>query len=120
LNTYGTVGVKEESLQPSNFVLYQNYPNPFNPETKIRYSVIGPQGLLRSSQHVSLKIYDVLGREVATLVDEVKEAGVHNSEFRIYGELRRTIPHSELSSGVYFYQLRAGSYVETKKMLLLR
>lgn len=88
---------------PTKFELLQNYPNPFNPSTKISWQ--SPV-----SSHQSLKIYDVLGNEVATLVDEYKEAGNYEVEFDA----------SKLSSGIYFYKLRAGSFVETKKMILLR
>jgi hypothetical protein len=90
---------------PKNFILYQNYPNPFNPTTVIKFHI-------PHSEFITLKVYDVLGREVATLVDEVKESGKHNSEFHI--------PNSTFSSGIYFYQLRAGSFVETRKMVLMR
>ena len=87
----------------SSFVLSQNYPNPFNPTTNIGFRVAN-FGL------VTLKIYDVLGKEVATLVNEYKSAGEYKVEFDA----------SVLPSGVYFYQLKAGSFVETKKMVLLR
>jgi len=86
-----------------DFSLAQNYPNPFNPSTVIRYSV-------SSAQLVTLKIYDVLGREVATLVNEDKPSGNYEVEFNA----------SKFSSGIYFYQLTAGDFHETKKMLLLR
>jgi ligand-binding sensor domain-containing protein len=87
------------------FSLYQNYPNPFNPSTVISYQ-------LSAVSYVTLKVFDILGKEIETLVDEVLEPGIHHSTFHI--------PHSALSSGVYFYQLRVGSFVETKKMILLR
>lgn len=93
---------KEEPL-PALFYLEQNYPNPFNPSTVISWQ--SPVG----SRQV-LKVFDVLGKEVATLVDEYKPAGMHNVQFTI----------NNLASGVYFYQLKAGSFVETKKMILLR
>ena len=86
-----------------NFSLAQNYPNPFNPSTVIRYSV-------SSAQLVTLKIYDVLGREVKTLVNEEKPSGSYEIEFNA----------SNFSSGIYFYQLTAGDFRETKKMILLR
>jgi hypothetical protein len=85
------------------FELMQNYPNPFNPTTKISW-----QSPVSSWQ--TLKVYDVLGNEVATLVNEEKEAGYHSIDFNA----------SELPSGVYFYQLKAGSFMETKKMMLLK
>jgi hypothetical protein len=93
----------DEVNPPSTFELYQNYPNPFNPSTKIswQYPVAG---------HQSIKVYDVLGNEVATLVDEHKTAGSYEVEFDA----------SNLSSGVYLYKLQAGNFVETKKMILLK
>ncbi|NWG28536.1 MAG: T9SS type A sorting domain-containing protein [Ignavibacteriaceae bacterium] len=88
---------------PSEFLLYQNYPNPFNPSTKISW-----QSPVGSEQ--TLKIYDILGNEVSTLVNEFMEAGNYEIEFNA----------STLPSGVYFYQLRAGDYLQTRKMLLLK
>ena len=92
---------------PDTYELAQNYPNPFNPITKIRYSIpnVG-SGLAQTV----LKVYDVLGNEVATLVDEFREAGSYEVEFDA----------SSLSSGIYFYKLHSGSFVEIKKMLLLK
>ena len=90
------------------FSLSQNYPNPFNPVTKIKYSI--PQNLRRETGNVSLKIYDVLGREITTLVNEEKPAGEYEVEFN----------GSNLPSGIYFYQLNAGVFTETKKMILLK
>ncbi len=99
-------GVNEViELMPSTFKLAQNYPNPFNPSTVINYQ-------LPVSGHVSLKVYDMLGREVTTLVDEFQNAGTHNSQFSIL--------NSQLSSGIYFYTIRAGNFVQTKKMMLLK
>ncbi len=98
-----TTSVYEEIEFPSSFYLSQNYPNPFNPGTVISWQ--SPVGSLQS-----LKVYDVLGREVAALVNEFKEAGKHSVEFDAAG----------LPSGVYFYRLNAGSFSETKKMILLR
>jgi hypothetical protein len=96
-------GIEEESLLPTRYLLYQNYPNPFNPITTIKYQI--PEAGI-----VSLKIYDILGRDIATLVNEEKPAGFYEYDFNA----------SDLSSGVYLYQLKAGSYVESKKMLLLK
>ncbi|MFA5804914.1 MAG: T9SS type A sorting domain-containing protein [Melioribacteraceae bacterium] len=102
----GPTGVNEPiELLPSSFSLEQNYPNPFNPSTVISYQ-------LPVAGHVSLKVFDMLGREVATLIDEFQQAGKYNSQFSIL--------NSELSSGVYFYTLTAGNKIETKKMLLLK
>lgn len=92
----------EEKL-PETFNLFQNYPNPFNPSTKISWQ--SPVG-----SHQTLKVFDVLGNEIANLVDEYKPAGTYEVEFNAI----------KLSSGVYFYKLQAGSFVETKKMILLR
>ena len=90
------------------FYLDQNYPNPFNPSTKIKYSI----PIVGTSDRVSvqLKVYDVLGNQIATLVNEERSAGVYEVEFDA----------SNLSSGVYFYTLSAGNYFDTKKMILLR
>ncbi|MBK6912342.1 MAG: T9SS type A sorting domain-containing protein [Ignavibacteriales bacterium] len=116
-NIYGKVvgwdwnGVTSVSDQgnnlPKEYVLEQNYPNPFNPGTKIKFSIpnVGT-GLAMSV----LKVYDVLGREVATLVNEEKPAGSYEVEFDA----------SKLSSGVYYYKLSAGSFVETRKMILMK
>jgi hypothetical protein len=88
---------------PKKYLLYQNYSNPFNPTTKISW-----QSPVSSRQ--VLKVFDVLGNEVATLVDEYKPAGSYELEF----------DGSKLTSGVYFYQLKAGNYVDTKKMVLMK
>lgn len=88
---------------PIEFSLEQNYPNPFNPSTSIQYTI-------SSKQNVQLLVYNVLGKEVAILVNEEKPAGNYEVNFDA----------SKLSSGVYFYQLQAGSFVETKKMILIR
>ena len=97
-------GVENEGSEvPSQFILEQNYPNPFNPSTTISIS-------LPSSEFVTLKVYDVLGNEVATLVNEEKPAGSYEVEFVANG----------LSSGIYFYKITAGSFIETKKLILLR
>jgi photosystem II stability/assembly factor-like uncharacterized protein len=85
------------------FQISQNYPNPFNPSTSIRYAI-------SSRQFVSLRVYDVLGKEIAALVNEEKNAGSYETEFNA----------SHLASGIYYYRLRAGDYVETKKMLMIK
>jgi len=96
---------------PDEFVLYQNYPNPFNPSTKIKYSV--PSVGTSFMKFVQIKVYDLLGNEVATLVNEEKQSGTYEVEFN-------TSQSSNTSSGVYFYQLRAGNQIITKKMLLVK
>ena len=105
----GVTFIEDENdfMQPTAFYLSQNYPNPFNPSTKISWQspVSGWQ---------TLKVYDVLGKEVATLVNEYKPAGSYEVEFK------STVGSHQLANGVYFYQLKAGDYVETKKMILLK
>lgn len=95
---------KGESI-PAEFHLEQNYPNPFNPTTEIRYEI-------KNAAYVTLKVYDMLGRELVNLVDEYKQAGSYISQFSIF--------NSQFSSGVYLYTLKAGNYSETKKMILLK
>jgi photosystem II stability/assembly factor-like uncharacterized protein len=97
------VDEKERGTNPTNFILLQNYPNPFNPSTKISW-----QSPISSWQ--ILKVYGVLGNEVATLVDEYKPAGSYEVEFDARG----------LTSGIYFYTLQAGSYTQTKKLILMK
>ncbi len=100
--SYGTpASVIYENDLPLGFNLYQNYPNPFNPSTIINYS-------LPVSRHVTLKVFDILGREVAEIVNEQKETGTHAVVFDA----------SNLMSGIYFYQIRAGKYTETRKLIL--
>jgi hypothetical protein len=98
----------EVDFTPKEFVLYQNYPNPFNPNTVIRFEI--PGQARNDNVLVTLKIYDILGNEVATLVNEEKQAGVYEVEFDA----------SSLASGMYLYKLQAGGFVQTKKMILLR
>ena len=106
--------VKSEGDHPENFELFQNYPNPFNPSTKIKYSIpdVGTSFLSASSgmKFVQLKIYDTLGNEIATLVNERKPAGTYEVEFSA----------KNLPSGIYYCTIRAGEFTQTKKMVLLR
>lgn len=103
-STGGVTIVNDEvTLIPEGFLLSQNYPNPFNPTTTITYEI--PE-----RGYVILKVYDILGREVTTLVNEEKPAGIYEVQFI----------GNELTSGIYFYQINAGEYSETKKMILLR
>src|SRR3990170_658790 len=96
-------------LRPTEFTLDQNYPNPFNPTTTIRYA-IPHLGEDERGGFVTLKVYDVLGNEVSTLVDEYKPAGSYEVNFNASG----------LASGVYYYQLKVGSLAETKKLILMK
>ena len=107
---YSTKIEVEVDFTPKDYVLYQNYPNPFNPTTIIKYEI--PSVTLRRAQSdimVSLKVYDVLGNEVATLVNEESQPGVYEVEFNA----------SSLSSGIYLYKLQAGKFIQTKKMILV-
>jgi hypothetical protein len=106
INPYGDVKMPF----PIRFSLSQNYPNPFNPRTKIQYAVGNLPDGKAGRQFVSLKIYDILGKEIITLVNEEKLVGVYEVEFN----------GSNLSSGIYFYQLKAGSLILTKKMIYLK
>jgi hypothetical protein len=104
--TTGGVTTVGEYLNPpvaTDFVLMQNYPNPFNPATTISFSI-------PSKSFVSLNIFDALGREVSSLLSEELSAGKYSQQWDAAG----------LSSGVYFYRLQAGSFVETKKLLVVR
>ncbi len=97
------VSIQHNNQVPKSFVLEQNYPNPFNPTTNIKYQIV-------NNSFVSLKVYDILGREVETLVNESLKPGTYEVDF----------DGSNLSSGVYYYRMEAGNYFETKKMLLVK
>jgi hypothetical protein len=88
---------------PVNFSVKQNFPNPFNPTTKIEFSI-------PSDNNVEIKVYNVIGMEVATILNERRQAGTHSIEFNA----------SNLSSGIYFYKIVSGKYSEIKKMILLK
>lgn len=107
-NPSGSLPVKQIKTVPSEFLLEQNYPNPFNPVTTIRYSIGNNTHF--SSIHVNITVYDVLGREIAVLVNETKSAGTYEVSFDA----------SRLNSGMYFYTLRGGNFSETKKMILIK
>ena len=97
------VGVQKEQLSSNSFYLHNNYPNPFNPYTKIKY-------FIPALSFVTIKVFDLLGKEVATLVNEEKAAGEYEIEFDGKG----------LSSGMYYYKLTVNDFSQTKKMILLR
>lgn len=101
--------VEDDLLLVSSYLLEQNYPNPFNPSTVISYQ-------LPVSGNVTLKVFDILGNEIATLVDEFKSAGRYQMSFNIQSSANK----KQLSSGVYFYKLKAGDYSAVKKMLLIK
>lgn len=100
-----------DDVKPNSFALYQNYPNPFNPTTTISFSIPSAETKQTSSlYHIVLKIFDLLGREVATLVDEEKSAGNYKVAFDA----------GKLVSGVYFYRLQAGDFIQSKKLILMK
>jgi len=101
----------DEKNNISSFALFQNYPNPFNPSTVISWQ-------LAVGTFVTLKIFDVLGNEIATLINEEQQAGNHSFNFDATN--KRQLTTNSLPSGVYFYQLRAGSFVQTKKFILMK
>lgn len=103
---------------PVEFNLFQNYPNPFNPSTKIRFAI--PNVASRFSLRTALVVYDILGNEIISLIDKELPAGEYEVNFSATGGSALGGDASELSSGVYFYQLKVGSYVATKKMVLIR
>jgi hypothetical protein len=97
------VSVEEDIIKPEVYSLSQNHPNPFNPSTTIKFEI-------SDRSFVTIKVYDVLGKEVATLVNEEKPAGSYEVKF----------DGTVLPTGIYFYQLKAGNYFETRKMVLLK
>ncbi len=99
----GAVSVEDRKSPYRNFILYQNYPNPFNPITNIKYSI-------SQTQYVSIKIYDILGRVIQTLVNEEKMPGEYTIMFN----------GNNYPSGIYFYRIQAGKFIETKKFVLIK
>ena len=97
---------------PNNYQLYQNYPNPFNPTTKIKFSI--PQNEIGETSKVKIIVFDILGNEVATILNKELPAGSYEVEF---GDM---VGNKQFVSGIYFYQLRADEIVQTKKMILMR
>jgi hypothetical protein len=97
------VSVSDDELIAEKFDLKQNFPNPFNPSTRISYAI-------PSASFVNLKVYDIIGNEIAVLVNEEKQAGNYQIDFDA----------TELTGGIYFYQLLTGPFVETKKMILMK
>ena len=93
----------KQNILPLHFYLSQNYPNPFNPTTTIKYSI-------PKTSYVTVKVYDIIGREIRTLVNNQKSTGNHEIVFNA----------SELSSGIYFYKMQAGNFIKTKKLILLK
>ena len=102
-NTITSTVKGENEFIPKKFLLYQNYPNPFNPSTVINYQI-------PVNSHVTLKVYDAIGREVATLVNEVNEAGYYSVQFDA----------ARLSSGMYVVRLQSGEKIQVKKMMMMK
>ncbi len=117
---FTSVDQKLKNALPTEFYLEQNYPNPFNPTTKIRYSIpVGahpPAGRQGRAVSVQLKVYDILGKEIATLVNEQQPPGNYEVTFNAVKAYR----HASLPSGIYFYQLQDGDFIQTKKMIILK
>ena len=107
--TLDTLDVEET---PTDYALSQNYPNPFNPGTVIKYTIPAAAFNGQSQQRVTLKIYDALGREVTTLVDEIKSSGTYTASF--------SASSYNLPSGIYYYTLQAGNFIQTKKMVFVK
>lgn len=103
INTGGLTGISNEVNKPVTYELFQNYPNPFNPVTNIKYQI-------PVNGFVSLKIYDIIGREIKTLVNEIKNSGSYNITF----------DGTEFTSGIYFYRIQSGDFMQVKKMILIK
>jgi hypothetical protein len=112
----------EVDFAPQDYSLSQNYPNPFNPGTKIKYTI--PASPLNTSSYqgdrfVTLKVYDILGNEITTLVNEIQPAGSYEVEFNVdQSNVKQS--NRAIVSGIYFYRLQAGNYTETRKMILIK
>ncbi|MEO8232799.1 MAG: glycoside hydrolase family 9 protein [Ignavibacteriota bacterium] len=123
---YTSIYNNGENLSPTDFKLEQNFPNPFNPVTTIKYSIPNVISTKGRNLKVVLKVYDILGNEIATLVDEIKPAG--NYEVMFFVGQSAAADRPDLTSGIYFYQLKASdplagsgeSFIQTKKMILLK
>jgi photosystem II stability/assembly factor-like uncharacterized protein len=123
IDIFPSVEDSTDNFIPTEFSLSQNYPNPFNPSTKIKFTIPQTDSPLLGGARgglVTLKVYDILGNEIATLVNEEKSAGEYEVEFNISNLSNGISAKGGYASGVYFYQLKAGNYIETKKMILLK
>jgi photosystem II stability/assembly factor-like uncharacterized protein len=111
INAGGTIGIKEinENI-PDKYDLFQNYPNPFNPTTRIRFQIADFRFQIKNNNKTTLKVFDITGREIQALVNELLSPGTYEVTF----------DGSNLPSGIYFYQLRSGDFVESKKLILIK
>jgi hypothetical protein len=98
-----SIGIKNQTENIKDFELYQNYPNPFNPNTNIKFQI-------KNNEFVTLRVYDIIGKEIATLINEKLQAGTYEIPFS----------NNQISSGVYFYRIETDNFSETKKMLLIK
>ena len=108
LSTGDDVSLADVTVMPEKFTLHQNYPNPFNPVTTLRYD-------LPENGHVNIIIYDMLGRQVKTLMDQTQDAGYRSIIWDATNDYGKPV-----SAGIYLYQIQAGEYMQTKKMVLLK
>ena len=108
VSVIATSAENDLSLLPNSYCLHPTYPNPFNPSTTIKYEI--PGQTQKDNINVALKVYDALGREVATLVNERLQPGYYQVEFNA----------ADLASGVYYYRISAGTFIQTKKMIVLK
>jgi hypothetical protein len=108
-------GTNDQENIRNDFMLYQNFPNPFNPSTTIRYQLSAPS-------HVSLKVFNALGKEISTLINEFQNAGIYNYQLTTNNyQLKSGIPYrGGYSSGVYYYRLTAGNFSKTGKMVIMK
>ena len=106
--TVNGMSSEDDALLPEEFALYQNYPNPFNPVTTLRYD-------LPENSMVNIKVYDMLGREVRTLVNQVQDAGFKSIIWDATNDYGKSV-----SAGIYLYQIQAGDFMQTEKMVLLK
>lgn len=113
INYQYEVGINNKNEIVNNFKLEQNYPNPFNPATKIKYQIPRLGGSSTNNSLVTLRVYDILGREVETLVNEFQQAGVYEVQFP-------GSSNNNITSGIYFYKLTAGDFTEVKKMVMIK
>ena len=108
LPTGDDVSLTDVTVIPEKFTLHQNYPNPFNPVTTLRYN-------LPKNGHVNITIYDMLGRKVKTLINQNQDAGYRSVLWNATNDYGKPV-----SAGIYLYQIQAGKYMQTKKMVLLK
>jgi hypothetical protein len=110
--------ISEDDGNVNSYTLYQNYPNPFNPSTTIKFTI--PQDQRSETQEVKLIVFDLLGNEVATLVNGDKSAGEYEFEFSAIGGSASGGDSYNLPSGIYIYRLRSENFIQTKKMILIK